>query len=656
MARPVGIRFYEIPLPTDLPPNLQWMHLYHQNSEKLVCYLVEHGAGSTARHVALRCLLNLKDFLVSSNHEYSPDAALRWFDQSDFKNKGALVTLHRLSDLYQYGTVQPIHAFPVALPYYQGLLEVWKTILDDYLATLPLKQSAISQIRRCISRFFYRTQERGIQRPSEISFVHLETYYQDEAHTTHNETARYTYNVSDILLYMAEKGMCQHGLAWYLFFRMQGRILHLNKIASDQVQRMEAARTESLDFPAEDFAVVIPDFLKRLENLGYAKTNRNVAKYTLLNLLVFIEMHGLGYHPAIAEIWLEKERSRKGGSGWKQNRRIIQLFEVYTIEGDVIPQLFFRQKPLLSDGLPDWCKSRLDDFLSQKKREGWESSTIAMYRSCATRFCLYLCAKGFASFSDVSAATVTAFNRADKHLSAEGKNAYNVRIRNFLQFLERNGDMPYGIHKALFCIAAKNEKIVVTLTEEELSEMREAHANCTTPMQLRNKAIVLLGTKMGIRASDIVRIQVQDINWDEQTITFVQKKTSHEAMLPMPTAVGNAIYFYLRDGRPTTESPFLFVKHRAPFTALDRIACVRALKAALPNRNVPRSGFHVPRKTFATGRLRGGANIQTISELLGQRDTSSLNHYLYLDLDRMKQCPIMLHSVNLEMAGDRYGI
>jgi site-specific recombinase XerD len=216
--------------------------------------------------------------------------------------------------------------------------------------------------------------------------------------------------------------------------------------------------------------------------------------------------------------------------------------------------------------------------------------------------------------------------------------------------------MPYGIHKALFCIAAKNEKIVVTLTEEELSEMREAHANCTTPMQLRNKAIVLLGTKMGIRASDIVRIQVQDINWDEQTITFVQKKTSHEAMLPMPTAVGNAIYFYLRDGRPTTESPFLFVKHRAPFTALDRIACVRALKAALPNRNVPRSGFHVTRKTFATGRLRSGTNRQTISELLGQRDTSSLNHYLYLDPDRMKQCPITLSSANLGMVGDRYGI
>ena len=70
---------------------------------------------------------------------------------------------------------------------------------------------------------------------------------------------------------MAEKGMCQHGLAWYLFFRMQGRILHLNKIASDQVQRMEAARTESLDFPAEDFAVIIPDFLKRLDTFSVLK-------------------------------------------------------------------------------------------------------------------------------------------------------------------------------------------------------------------------------------------------------------------------------------------------------------------------------------------------------------------------------------------------
>ena len=76
----------------------------------------------------------------------------------------------------------------------------------------------------------------------------------------------------------------------------------------------------------------------------------------------------------------------------------------------------------------------------------------------------------------------------------------------------------------------------------------------------------------------------------------------------------------------------------------------------LPNRNVPRSGFHVTRKTYATEKLRKGASRQTISELLGQKDTSSLHHYLNLDSERMRKCPLTLEDVDLGMEGNRYGI
>lgn len=103
-------------------------------------------------------------------------------------------------------------------------------------------------------------------------------------------------------------------------------------------------------------------------------------------------------------------------------------------------------------------------------------------------------------------------------------------------------------------------------------------------------------------------------------------------------------YIFLRDGGPKSGSLYSFVRRHAPFTVLDRIACVRALKAALPDGNVPVPDSNVTRKTFATGRLRCGTNRQTNSELLGQQDTSSLNHYLYLDSDRMKQYPITLNS------------
>lgn len=656
MARPTDVHFFEVPLPEKLPPNLEWMRSYHEHSAQLCQYLTEHGAKSTAYHAAIRCVTELRQHLVESKNMYSPEAAIEWFDKSGFHDKGTKVTLFRLSDLYQYGSVQPSNAFPVALPYQNKLHEIWNTILDDYISSLSTKECWNEMTRSHLARFLYRIQIRGVQKPDEITFELLEEYLQNDFHVSKQSTSVYTHAICGFLQFMAEKNLCGHGLGWYPYYRMQNRILRFSDLTTDQIKTLEAVRIESLEFPSKEFATVLPVFFNRLSNLGYSKTPLKVAKYTLQNLLLFLEMHGLGYHPVISSIWLENEHNRINSTGWKQSRRILNLFEVYTVEGDVIPQLIFRNKTLLSDGLPTWCKTQLDAFLSQKTRECWESSTLCMYRSSITRFCLFLCAKGFTSFGELDAESISEFNRTDKHLSAEGKNAYNVRIRIFLQFLERYQNIPYGLHLALYCTAAKRESFVVTLTDEEVNEIQDSQTEYTTSMHLRHRAIVLLGTKMGIRASDIVEIKLQNIDWEKQTICFVQKKTTHEICLPMPTMVGNAIYLYLTKGRPQTESEFLFVKHRVPFDSLNRGACLKALKTMLPNRNVPRSGFHVTRKTYATEKLRHGAARQTISELLGQRDTSSLHHYLYLDTDRMRQCPLALEDVDLRMEGKRYGI
>ena len=656
MARPLGIRFFEVPLPEDLPPNLEWLRLYHHNSKALIGYLSQQGAGSTAYHATLRCLAQLRQYLIESKTEYSSSAALEWLEKDDFSDKGTMVTLQRLSDLYQYGYIQPIHAFPIARPYYNELDNPWREHLDSFLSSLPIKESSFQQKKCSLARFLYRMQEKGIQNVDQISFALLEEYCSKEAHSSHKLEGRYTYVIGEFILFMADKGLCSHGIGWYPYFRMHNRILRFSDLTADQVERIEAVRDESQDFSAEEFAAVIPDFLDRYQSLGYTNTPQKVAKSTLMHLLLFLSMHDLGYHPIIAEVWLEHEKTRVKSSGWKQCRRVLHLFEVYTAEGDVIPQLYFREKPLLSDGLPDWCKSQLDAFLVQKTREGWAASTLCMYRSSVTRFCFFLCAEGLTSFSEINAACISSFNRKDKHLTAEGKNAYNVRIRAFLQFLERSKVIPYGLHMALYCTAESHENTVITLTDEEITGIRNAHANCITPIQLRNRAIVLLGVKMGIRAIDIVRIRLQDIDWDEQVIRFIQKKTVHEVRLPMPTVVGNAIYLYLKEGRPQTDSDFLFVKHHVPFNSLSRSACLKALKETLPNRNVPRSGFHVTRKTYATEKLRKGTARQTIAELLGHQDTSSLHQYLSLDIEHMRQCPLTLENTNLTLEENRYGI
>ena len=657
MARPRDIRFYEEPL-GDLPESQQWLSEYHEKSRILVEYLIENGAGCTAYHTAIRCLTLLREYLLRNDEAYTGTKAMQWYAETGPYPKGFLVDLYRISDLITYGEIQPANAFPQALPYSQKLEEPWSGILNSFLEMSDPTEASFDRIRNYASRFLFRIQQRGLSNPSDISFEILEEYCDTDGHRSVNSKAQYTYAVGDVLLFMADRGLCNHGLGWYPYYKMHNRIFRLCDMTREQNLAVEELRQESLSFPAEEYAALIPDFLERFKAYGYSESPCKTAKYTLTNLLLFLEMHNLGYHQGIADIWLEQEKTFHKGTAWKQARRILFLFNLYIQEGDVIPQSFNRIRPVLSDALPSWCQEILSEYMVLKRKEGWERSTLSMINSSVTKFCSFLAEMGLENFSEITAERLKEFNFWDRHSTAEGKNAYNTRIRKFIRFLERKGVVPYGINQALSCSAAPKEKLVVTLTHEEKEVMKEKHASCLTPIELRDRAIMMLGMKMGLRASDIVTISLdEDIDWHRQTLRVIQEKTDHEVLLPIPTDVGNAIYLYLTKGRANdrTASRSLFIKNRAPYDSLSRVACYAALKRTLPERVAPGSGFHVTRKTFATDRLSSGTGKQGIVDLLGQKDAQSLNHYLQMDEKRMQMCPLSLAETGLQLEGGRYG-
>ena len=654
MARPKNILFYEKKQQNKLHSGQEWLVAYDGNCQKVVDYLVQKSVGNTMYYYTINCLEKLRNFLLQNNKSYSSEEAAQWFKDTGPYPKGCQSALFRLQDIYDYGTIQPVNTFPVSFPYYSQLQGVWKKEIDAYIATLDHTEASLIQVRNCAARFLYRIQAYGITQPNELSYGLLAQYLETDGHKSHNADARYTYIIGDILIFMASKGLLTQGISWYPYFKMRGKIIHMRDISEDKIEKIEVLRQESTDFSAKEFADLIPDFIDRFQNNGYSKSPCMAAKYTLYHLLLFLEMHNLGYHPEIAMVWLEHEKLSYKNNGWKQIRRILDLFEFYVKEGDILPQIIFRKKPLLCEALPGWCKDELRAFLQQKIKEGWEASTLCMYRSATTRFCRFLVGSGILSFTDICAKLIKNFNQTDRHLTAEGKNAYNVRIRKFLQFLERKGLLPYGTHQALYCTAAAKENLVITLSDEEKAKISKKHETSTTQMELRNRAIILLGMKMGLRASDIVNVELTNINWKCQTIRILQKKTQYEVELPMPTEVGNAIYLYIKKGRPKTDCLSVFVKTRAPFDSVTRGVCLNALKSTLPERSCSGSGFHVTRKTFATDQLRNSIGKNSVADMLGQRDTASLSHYLNLDSDRMHMCPLSLSETNLVMEGKRY--
>lgn len=132
MARPRDVRFYD-DSDNYNPGKPAWLTEYCTNSRILVTYMEQRGAKSTAWHYTMRVLTKLYEYLIGSGLEYSDPIAQRWFDETMPHGKGERITLDRLHDIYDHGSVQPINAYPYALPYTDALCQPWNKLLLEYI-------------------------------------------------------------------------------------------------------------------------------------------------------------------------------------------------------------------------------------------------------------------------------------------------------------------------------------------------------------------------------------------------------------------------------------------------------------------------------------------------------------------------------------------
>ena len=222
------------------------------------------------------------------------------------------------------------------------------------------------------------------------------------------------------------------------------------------------------------------------------------------------------------------------------------------------------------------------------------------------------------SFSQLSAETINGFISQDSHSTFCGVTTRFVHLRGFVHFLEDHGlTEKHGLYNCFMAGSAPVEKIVDILTPEQISRIEAFRETHHSPIDPRDIAIVLLGLKMGFRASDITHLCFSSINWKKHEISIVMQKTKVEITLPMPVDVGNAIYSYLKNGRPRSKDNHIFLRTKAPYGILTSKICSKALWRILPEREkVKGGGFHVTRRTFATNLLRNKTEIDTVMAAL----------------------------------------
>jgi integrase/recombinase XerD len=211
-------------------------------------------------------------------------------------------------------------------------------------------------------------------------------------------------------------------------------------------------------------------------------------------------------------------------------------------------------------------------------------------------------------------------------------------LRCFLRFLWQAGDVDRDLAEAIPLIRrARLAGVPKYLRATEVAQLL-ASVDRTSARGRRNYAILLLLARLGLRAGEIVRLTLDDLDWHAGELT-VRGKGSIHARLPMPRDVGLALTAYLRTGRPACATRRVFVCLKAPHRGLGHPATVSTLvHAALTHAGLtpPTTGAHVLRHSLATDLLRHGASLGDIGEVLRHQSPQTTEIYAKVDGDRLR--------------------
>lgn len=214
-----------------------------------------------------------------------------------------------------------------------------------------------------------------------------------------------------------------------------------------------------------------------------------------------------------------------------------------------------------------------------------------------------------------------------------------TRLRNFFRYLFKVGKTATNLALGIPCVAQRyGTRLPRHLTPEQVETLLMA-VRSDTPGGRRNYAMVLLLARLGLRATEVVAMQIDDINWRSGELIVRGKGNRHDRV-PLPSDVGEALAEYIRLDR-VSASRALFVTQRPPHRPFKDAQILNSiLKDAFARTGlkppVPYVGSHILRHSLATNLVQRGASIEEIGDVLRHRSRATTMIYARLDIDGLR--------------------
>ena len=313
-----------------------------------------------------------------------------------------------------------------------------------------------------------------------------------------------------------------------------------------------------------------------------------------------------------------------------EHKALIRLFSIMEQEGIVVGTANATTNPR------DAFLERFADFLDQER--GLSVSSITLRRGIANKLADHCFGVDPMDWSRIEASQILSFVRKEVRRTKTGARNTTTAVRSLLKYLHLSGLMTKDLAGVVPSVASWSlAGVPKGLSRDQVDRMLKS-CDRNTLVGRRDYAILLLLARLGLRAGEVARLELNDIDWKSGLISLVGKG-EQLSQLPLPDDVGKAIAAYLRFDRPPSSCRRIFIRIPAPHVGLTGSKGVGPLvKRALERSGVEShgKGAHQLRHGLATEMLRSGASLAEIGEVLRHQDLRSTSIYAKVDVNALR--------------------
>lgn len=384
-------------------------------------------------------------------------------------------------------------------------------------------------------------------------------------------------------------------------------------------------------------------FVDQMQANGYAAASVKISTRLVRDFAIWLDQRGIASQSLVAkhvkdyldDRWLHRRRRRGDAFTLHAFARLVAP-DVYKASSEQEATISPSQR----------VRREFEQYLLHER--GLAAASIRLYGDSVGRFLESIFAAAEVRLGRLTAPDVIRFVQAEAARLHHPKRAQvmTTALRSFLQYGRYCGDIVIDLHTCVPTVANWSMAgIPRSISPDQVHSLLDG-CDRQSATGRRDYAMLLLISRLGLRASEVLNLTFDDLDWTAGAIR-IRGPAQRVDRLPLPADVGTALVDYLCHARPDCASRNVFLRSRAPRRALlgpSAVSCIvlRALRRA--GIDSPTKGAHLLRHSLATQMLGGGASLGEIAEILRHRNPQTTTIYAKVDL-------VSLHTLALAWPG-----